>query len=82
MKKLPALGLAARALIAAAASLPVAARAHPGHDGDHDFTWEFGHLVDHPIATLGCCLVIAAGVWTAGRVMRRRAEAARKLRTE
>lgn len=40
------------------AAAPVAF-AHPGHGG-HELTWDYGHLAAHPIATLGCFLVIIA----------------------
>ncbi|MBL9187680.1 MAG: hypothetical protein JNK23_09395 [Opitutaceae bacterium] len=47
-------------------------RAHPGHDGDHGLTWEFTHLAEHPLATLGWAAlglaVIAAGWWFARRL--------------
>jgi hypothetical protein len=36
--------------------------AHPGHDGEHDVTWDFGHLAAHPLATVVCFAVIVAAV--------------------
>lgn len=62
--RLPIL-LAAAALVA-----PLTALGHPGHDGDHDFTWEFSHLVEHPIATLACVAVLAAAGWAIWRATR------------
>lgn len=55
---------------AAFLTLPVLAHAHPGHDGDHDVIWEFGHLVDHPIATLACLTLVAAVGWAAWRLVK------------
>lgn len=39
---------------------PALASAHPGHEGG-DLTWDYQHLVSHPLATLGCFAVLAAG---------------------
>lgn len=39
---------------------PALASAHPGHEG-HELTWDYQHLVAHPLATLGCFAVLAAG---------------------
>lgn len=39
---------------------PALASAHPGHEGDA-LTWDYQHLVAHPLATLGCFAVLAAG---------------------
>lgn len=50
--------------------LPVALLAHPGHDGDHDFTWDFSHLVQHPLATLFCAAVLGVAVWAIVRATR------------
>lgn len=47
---------------------PASAFAHPGHEGDHDFTWTFSHLVDHPLATLSCFALIATGALIAWRL--------------
>lgn len=56
--------------VAALLALPVLAQAHPGHDGDHDVIWEFGHLVEHPIATLACLSVIVAAGWAVRRMVK------------
>ena len=32
-------------------------QAHPGHD-DHELTWDFAHLVEHPLATAGCVALV------------------------
>lgn len=49
---------------------PALAHAHPGHDGDHDFVWDFGHFVSHPFATLaGAALVVGAG-WLVWRLLK------------
>ena len=43
-------------------ALPALAQAHPGHDGDHDFVWDFGHFASQPLATISCvALLVAAG---------------------
>lgn len=39
---------------------PTLALAHPGHEGD-ELTWDYQHLVSHPLATLGCFAVLAVG---------------------
>ena len=44
------------------------AQAHPGHDGD-GLTWNFGHLAAHPLATLGCALVLVTGAWAVARLL-------------
>ncbi len=49
------------------------ARAHPGHDG-HELTWDFSHLAQHPIATMGCAAVVGAAVAVLVQVLRRRSE--------
>ena len=46
----------------------VLAQAHPGHEGG-ELTWDFGHLAGHPLATLGCALVLVAGAWGAARLV-------------
>jgi hydrogenase/urease accessory protein HupE len=46
---------------------PALAHAHPGHEG-HELTWDFNHLVAHPLATLMCFAVLAAGAWAAWRI--------------
>ncbi len=53
--------------------LASAARAHPGHDG-HELTWDFSHLAQHPIATMGCAAVVGAAVAVLVQVLRRRSE--------
>ena len=55
------------------------AQAHPGHDGGHEVTWELGHLIEHPLATLACFSVMAAGAVLAWLVVRR--ESARQLQS-
>ena len=35
---------------------PTLALAHPGHEGD-ELTWDYQHLLSHPLATLGCFAV-------------------------
>jgi len=63
-------------LFATAFALPALAHAHPGHDGDHDFGWDFDHLAAHPLATLLCVMVLTVGVWNLGLFLRsRRAKA-------
>ncbi len=57
-----------RVLLTATVLAPVSAFAHPGHDGDHDFTWTFSHLAAYPLATLGCFALIAAGAFAAWRI--------------
>jgi hydrogenase/urease accessory protein HupE len=53
-----------RSLFAAVTlALPSLAQAHPGHDGDHDFVWDFQHLVSHPLATLLCVAAVGAAIW-------------------
>ncbi|HET7535165.1 MAG TPA: hypothetical protein VFJ90_01830 [Candidatus Didemnitutus sp.] len=42
---------------------PLAAFAHPGHDGPHDFEWDFGHFAAHPIATTTCLAVLGLAGW-------------------
>ncbi len=62
---------APRRLLALAALLvPLAAFAHPGHDGEHDITWDFGHFISHPLATLACLAVVAAAGWCVWRLLR------------
>jgi hydrogenase/urease accessory protein HupE len=43
--------------------------AHPGHEG-HELTWDMGHLVAHPLATLGCLAVIVAAALLLVRIIR------------
>jgi hydrogenase/urease accessory protein HupE len=49
---------------------PLVAFAHPGHDGDHGLTWDFGHLAGHPLATLACLTVLGAAGWLGWRLIR------------
>lgn len=49
---------------------PAALLAHPGHDGDHDFTWDFSHLLAHPVATLFCTAVLATAIYAIVRAAR------------
>jgi hydrogenase/urease accessory protein HupE len=58
--------LAVAALLSAAASV---ASAHPGH-GDHDFTWDFDHLVEHPVATIAWLGIFAGATWVVARLVR------------
>jgi hydrogenase/urease accessory protein HupE len=61
--------------LAAALCLPVLAHAHPGHDGDHDFVWDFGHLVQNPFATIACLSLLVAAGWGVRKLMKSRAAA-------
>jgi hypothetical protein len=63
-----------RILALAAFALPVLAQAHPGHDGHdgHELVWDFDHLVAHPVATVACFLVLAAGAATVWQFIRSR----------
>jgi urease accessory protein len=52
-------------LIALLAVLPAIASAHPGHDGGHDLTWDFGNGLGHVHygqALLVGLLLVGAGV--------------------
>jgi hydrogenase/urease accessory protein HupE len=57
-------------LLASLLAAPVIAHAHPGHDGDHDFVWDVDHLASHPLATLACATMIAAGGWAMWKLLR------------
>jgi len=57
-------------LLAAVFAAPAIAHAHPGHDGDHDFVWDFGHFVTHPLATIACVAVLAAAGWGVWRLLK------------
>ena len=57
-------------LVATAFALPALAHAHPGHDGDHDFTWDFDHFASHPLATIACIAVVAAGGWAVWQLVK------------
>lgn len=67
-----------RLLALTAALAPLTALAHPGHDGDHGLEWDFGHLAEHPLATLTCVLVLGAIGWTAWRMLRSPASPAKQ----
>ena len=52
-------------LLALFAALPAFASAHPGHDGGHDLTWDFGslgHIHYGPMLIAGLLLLGAVGV--------------------
>ena len=49
-------------------ALATEAFAHPGHDG-HELTWDLGHLVTHPLATLGCAVVLLVGAWAVAQLL-------------
>ncbi|MBL9202258.1 MAG: hypothetical protein JNL39_17235 [Opitutaceae bacterium] len=55
--------------------------AHPGHDGDHDFTWELRHLVEHPFATAGWLALAGVTAGTVWWVLRLRSATIQSLRT-
>lgn len=59
--------------VVATLALPVLAHAHPGHDGDHDFVWDFGHLVENPLATLACLSLLVAAGWGVRKLLKSRA---------
>ena len=62
---------------------PALAHAHPGHDSDHDFVWDFGHFVSHPFATLACAALIAsAGVLVWRLLKAPQAEGAKSVSTD
>ena len=69
--KFPAGRLASLAAVFAAGVSIV--RAHPGHDG-HELTWDFGHLAQHPVATMACGAVLGIAFFVAIQVRRHRAE--------
>jgi hypothetical protein len=48
------------------------AQAHPGHDGGHDLTWELGHYVRHPLATLVWAALIGASIWSVWQLVAKR----------
>ena len=66
-----------RLLPLAALLVPVLAQAHPGHDGGHDLEWDTAHFASHPVATILCIGVLAAGLWSAVQLVR-----ARRVRNE
>ena len=49
------------------------ANAHPGHDG-HELTWDFGHLAQHPIATMACAAVAGGAIAVLTQTLRRRSD--------
>jgi hypothetical protein len=51
-------------LLALLAALPAIASAHPGHDGGHDLTWDFGSLghVHYGPMLVGGLLLVGAVV--------------------
>ena len=55
--------------------LPVLAHAHPGHDGDHDFVWDFSHLAENPLATIACLSLLAAAGWGVKKLLQSRTAA-------
>jgi hydrogenase/urease accessory protein HupE len=57
------------ALVSVGFLAPLAAFAHPGHDGPHDFEWDFDHLVEHPAATLACFAIVALGGWAIWKLL-------------
>jgi urease accessory protein len=55
-----------RLLIAALVALPAIAQAHPGHDGDHELTWDFNGGFLHPLTGWDHLLaMVAVGIWAA-----------------
>lgn len=56
-------------------ALPVLAHAHPGHDGDHDFVWDFGHLAQNPLASIVCFSLLVAAGWSGWKVVKARSSA-------
>ena len=64
MKRLPLLRFSVPLLILAA--MPAVACAHPGHDGGHDLSWDFGGGFGHPLSGLDHLLaMVAVGLWAA-----------------
>jgi hypothetical protein len=57
------------------AAFPIVAYAHPGHD-DHELTWEFTHLLEHPIATVTCGILLGTLVWSVVHFIQSRSRAA------
>lgn len=53
-----------RAVFAVLLVLPSLAFAHPGHDGPHDFEWDFSNGFAHPLTGLDHLLaMVAIGLW-------------------
>jgi hydrogenase/urease accessory protein HupE len=61
---------------------PALAFAHPGHEGGHDFEWDFGHFASHPLATTLCVAVLAISVWAVWRLVKSKPAAARASRPD
>lgn len=55
------------------------ASAHPGHDG-HEVTWDFEHLAAHPLATVGCAVVVGVAAWVLVSVLGTRQTRLQSLR--
>jgi urease accessory protein len=52
--------------LAVFAALPTLALAHPGHEGDHDFGWDFSAGLAHPLSGWDHLLaMLAVGLWAA-----------------
>jgi len=58
------------ALLAGLLAFPALAHAHPGHDGDHEFVWDFEHLATHPIATLAYVAIAGVAGWLLWRSLK------------
>ena len=52
-----------------ALALSPAIQVHWIGDGDHDFGWDFDHLVNHPWATIACVALVLAAGWGLWRLM-------------
>jgi hypothetical protein len=59
-----------RYLLAGLFAFPALAQAHPGHDGDHDFVWDFDHFASHPLATFACVAIVATAGWLVWRLIK------------
>lgn len=55
----------------------VQAQAHPGH-GDHDLTWDLGHLSENPVATLVCLALLGLSTWLVARACRSKPQSLRE----
>lgn len=62
-----------RLAFAVLASAPLL-QAHPGHDGDHGLTWDFAHLAEHPLASLGWAAIALTAIGAGWLILRRRAQ--------
>ena len=70
-------------VLAALFALPALAHAHPGHDGDHDLVWDFGHLLSHPLATLAYIpLLVMAGFGIRALLISRRSRKAERVKRD